>query len=214
LNDVLEWISKYSTIYTLNKKECLYYFPTSKLVDVNYGTLPNCSSLFRDRCYSLFPARPFTNSLIPISKHFEEQEKIFDEVKDKFENPTNRFYNETFPQVFKAIEEKGIQINKELFDKHFKYQHEEYFIKDSRVYTKYNLYNLTTRPTNSFNGVNFAALNKNDGSRAAFIPKTITSLNSITMHTTYASWRNSSTINSIMNRYILNWAVCISKRKR
>jgi hypothetical protein len=39
------------------------------------------------------------------------------------------------------------------------------------VYTKYNLYNLTTRPTNSFNGVNFAALNKNDGSRAAFIPR-------------------------------------------
>jgi hypothetical protein len=35
LDDVLEWISKYSTIYTLNKKECLYYFPTSKLVDVN-----------------------------------------------------------------------------------------------------------------------------------------------------------------------------------
>ena len=39
------------------------------------------------------------------------------------------------------------------------------------MYTKYNLYNLTTRPTNSFNGVNFAALNKNDGSRIAFIPK-------------------------------------------
>ena len=39
------------------------------------------------------------------------------------------------------------------------------------MYTKYNLYNLTTRPTNSFNGVNFAALNKNDGSRTAFIPK-------------------------------------------
>jgi len=39
------------------------------------------------------------------------------------------------------------------------------------VYTKYNLYNLTTRPTNSFNGVNFAALNKNDGSRTSLIPK-------------------------------------------
>ena len=171
LDEVLEWISKYSTIYTLNKKECLYYFPTSKLVDVSYGTLPNCSNVFRDWCYSVFPARPYTNSLIPISKHFEEQEKIFDEVKDKFERPSNQFYNETFPQVFKTIEEKGIQINKELFDKHFKYQHEEYFIKDSKVYTKYNLYNLTTRPTNSFNGVNFAALNKNDGSRSAFIPK-------------------------------------------
>jgi hypothetical protein len=33
------------------------------------------------------------------------------------------------------------------------------------------LYNFTSRPTNSFNGINFAALNKNNGQRASFIPQ-------------------------------------------
>jgi hypothetical protein len=33
------------------------------------------------------------------------------------------------------------------------------------------LYNFTSRPTNSFNGINFAALSKNNGQRASFIPQ-------------------------------------------
>jgi hypothetical protein len=44
-------------------------------------------------------------------------------------------------------------------------------IKDNKIYTQYNLYNFTSRPTNSFNGINFAALNKDNGSREAFIPQ-------------------------------------------
>jgi hypothetical protein len=39
------------------------------------------------------------------------------------------------------------------------------------VYTQYNLHTTTGRPSNSFNGVNFAALNKDNGSRKAFVPK-------------------------------------------
>jgi hypothetical protein len=171
LNEVLEWINRYNKIYTLNKKECLYYFPTPKLIDIPYKNPKNFNSLFSDWCYNNYADKPYVNSLIPISKHFEEQEKIFEEIKDNFNSPINYFYNETSPQVFKSIEEKGIKINREIFDKHFKYHNGDYFIKDDIIYTKYNLYNLTTRPTNSFNGINFAALNKNDGSRASFIPK-------------------------------------------
>ncbi len=37
-------------------------------------------------------------------------------------------------------------------------------------FLRYNLYNVTSRPTNAFNGINFLAFNKENGSRAAFIP--------------------------------------------
>jgi hypothetical protein len=109
--------------------------------------------------------------LVPISKIFETEERIFEELKEQDREPINEFYNDTFPRIFKAIEEQGLKIHPDYFEKHFKYHEKNWFLNAETVYTKYNLYNLTTRPTNSFNGVNFAALNKNDGSRTAFIPK-------------------------------------------
>ena len=171
---VMKWIdSKYDRIYTLNKKEVLYYFDNNKLVDISYDGDSDFQhyTKFRDRMYSHFSHLEFTNSLVPISKHYETEEKTYEDIKSSFLQNPNIFYNETLPKVFKAIEEQGIKIHPDYFHKHFKYNEKSWFLNGETVYTKYNLYNLTTRPTNSFNGVNFAALNKNDGSRTAFIPK-------------------------------------------
>jgi len=169
-NKIVEWIeSKYEKIYTINKKECLYYFDSPKLIDIPYDT-PNYSR-FRESIYHKYSYLPFCNSLVPISKHYETEEEIFNEIKEKLPTEINEFYNGIFPKVFKLIEEQGLRIHTDYFNKYFKYNEKEWFIHGETVHTKYNLYNLTTRPTNSFNGVNFAALNKNDGSRTAFIPK-------------------------------------------
>jgi hypothetical protein len=67
--------------------------------------------------------------------------------------------------VFKAIERNGIRVHKPTF--------EEYFhpIDGEFTYSQYNLKTLTTRPSNRFNGVNYAALNKENGSRKSFIPQ-------------------------------------------
>ena len=58
----------------------------------------------------------------------------------------------------------GIQIQPERF--------KEYFYDEAgpKVYTQYNLKTTTTRPSNKFKGVNYAALNKETGCRKAFIP--------------------------------------------
>ena len=171
--EIVQWIdSKFEKIYTLNKKEVLYYFNNDKLIDITDGNLSLVHrSKFADRMYNKFPDLDYVNSLIPISKHYETEEKNFEEIQQFFNRDSNVFYNDTFPKVFKAIEEQGIRIHPDYFHKHFKYNEKSWFLHGETVYTKYNLYNLTTRPTNSFNGVNFAALNKNDGSRIAFIPK-------------------------------------------
>ena len=170
-NTVIEWIdNRYKKIYTVNKKECLYYFNSPKLIDIAYDTNLDYT-LIRSRTHDRYGHLPFCTSLVPISKIYEEEEKIFSEIRERIPTEVNEFYNNTFPEVFKSIEEQGIKIHLDYFDKHFKYNEKEWFIHGETVYTKYNLYNLTTRPTNSFNGVNFAALNRNDGSRTAFIPK-------------------------------------------
>jgi hypothetical protein len=41
--------------------------------------------------------------------------------------------------------------------------------RDDRIYTSYNLATTTRRPSNSFNGVNFAAINKENGARRSYI---------------------------------------------
>ena len=179
LSKVLDFIEdKFEKIYTLNKKEVLYYFNSNKLIDIDgrykYKTIIGDNfTKFRDRVYNNFDSLGYTNSIIPISKHYESEEKTFQEIKQCFllDTDQNIFYNDIFPKVFKAIEEQGIRIHPDYFHKHFKYNDKSWFLRGETVYTKYNLYNLTTRPTNSFNGVNFAALNKNDGSRTALIPK-------------------------------------------
>jgi hypothetical protein len=56
-----------------------------------------------------------------------------------------------------------------LFNEHFNPQNINFSIKDNKIYTQYNLYNFTSRPTNTFNNINFAALNKSNGSREAII---------------------------------------------
>lgn len=169
---IKQWIeSKYEKIYTVNKKECLYHFDSPKLLNIPYDDNDLEYTHVRSRTYNKHGHLPFCNSLVPISKIYEQEEKIFEEIRGKIPTEINDFYDNTFPRVFKAIEEQGLKIHPDYFNKHFKYHEKEWFIQGETVYTKYNLYNLTTRPTNSFNGVNFAALNKNDGSRTAFIPK-------------------------------------------
>jgi hypothetical protein len=51
--------------------------------------------------------------------------------------------------------------------------YEQYFEQSTEgvVYTQYNFKTLTTRPSNTFNKINYAALNKENGCRKAFIPR-------------------------------------------
>jgi hypothetical protein len=67
--------------------------------------------------------------------------------------------------VFNAIERCGIRVHVPTFGDYF------HSIDGERVYTQYNLKTLTTRPSNKFRGVNYAALNKDNGCRKSFIPQ-------------------------------------------
>jgi hypothetical protein len=68
------------------------------------------------------------------------------------------FYNNKVVLAFFGIEKNGIKIDKYELDKHYELNHENYSIQGDRIYTCYNLATTTRRPSNSFNGINFAAL--------------------------------------------------------
>ena len=67
--------------------------------------------------------------------------------------------------VFGALEKSGLHINRQKFEEKFHLLNSDY------TYTQYNFKTLTTRPSNRFNGVNYAAINKDNGDRECFIPR-------------------------------------------
>jgi hypothetical protein len=167
-------LQKIERVWVQDKKQALYYFPLKCLCDLSQLIPPYIQDLPKvyNHFYSKYPNYKETNKLIPVTKHYEKCEHIYEhicsvlpkELPDWFD-----FYNSKVVLAFFGIEKNGLKINKYEFDKHYELNQEFYSIQDDRIYTSYNLATTTRRPSNSFNGVNFAAINKDDGARRSYI---------------------------------------------
>jgi len=163
-----EIVDKFEVLYCRDKKEILHYFPSKALYDItpppHTYILPTTKA--HDILYSIHKDEPNVNEFIPIVKHYEVCENIFLELKANINKTDDygKFYNERVSMVFNAIERVGIQIQKEEFRTHF------YDETNTKVYTQYNLKTLTTRPSNTYKGINYGALNQKNGCRKSFIP--------------------------------------------
>jgi hypothetical protein len=173
---VKHFIISHDVVRVLDKKYHRYFLPGGKLYDVNF--IEYIDELEHDtKVHVEFNRQKYylneVNSLIPISKHYEKWENIYKKATEKlvFKKwyKVNEFLNGPFTEVFYQIEKNGIGIDPRKFNKHFETTWKDNSIYGNTVFTQYNLYNLTTRPSNAFNGVNFAALPK-DHARESFEP--------------------------------------------
>lgn len=167
-------LRKISKVWVRDKKTALYYFQIKGLLDLSTltPTYIQSDTSAHSYFYNYYKTYSKTNKLIPVSKHYEKCEHIYNQVRSvvpKELPPYFDFYNNKVVLAFFGIEKNGLKINKYEFDKHYELDQEFYSISDDRIYTSYNLATTTRRPSNSFNGVNFAAINKENGSRRSFI---------------------------------------------
>ena len=96
------------------------------------------------------------NNVIPIMKHVEKCRKMVKVLKDTIEKNiqyVNLSYNNHILDDLRFIESNGLQTTNGI------------------VHSEYNLFTSTGRPSNRFGGINFAALNKKDGSRKQFVSR-------------------------------------------
>ena len=107
---------------------------------------------------------------IPIMKFIEVLSGIIDDW-DTLE-PCLPWIDDTMIPILSDVEQSGLGVDRKKFldrwpsnNKHI-HSHPQGDI----VYTEYNPYTITSRPSNRHGGVNFSALNKKDGSRQSFIP--------------------------------------------
>ena len=167
LNAVKHVINGLNNVYVRDKKEFLHYIIYKNLFDITL-TQPTYIQEYtktHNYFYNKYPHKKDINRVIPIVKHYEYCENLFNDLKNRINEPINDFYNNRATVVFNAVERSGIRINREKFESHFHPINGEY------TYTQYNFKTLTTRPSNKFKGVNYAALNKENGCREAFIPR-------------------------------------------
>ena len=166
-DEVYLYLKGLEKIYVRDKKEFLHYTILKQLVDITLGSPPYIlpQTTAHSTLYRRFPDLLTVNQLVPITKHYEVCEQIYDDLEHRVNTVVNPFYNDKATLVFNAIERNGIKINKDEFKKHFQRDPQDEF-----VFTSYNLNTLTTRPSNKFDGINYAALNKENGCRKSFIP--------------------------------------------
>ena len=187
ITDILDKLSKVNNLYVLDKKAVLHHFPTlsPQLIDVqlisSYNTLQDINvEQYESKVETDFKRKYYTeapSTLIPIAKHYEKYENVYDHIEQTINKISEdlepyAFLNHYVAPLFYNIEKQGIKLSKDPFIEHIKtLPNPKFSVSKGKIYTQYNLNTLTGRPSNAFNGINFAALNKTNGERAAFIPE-------------------------------------------
>ena len=145
--------------FVRDKKQLNHIVKLKNVVDVNlqYYMSKNepleweeLSTNTHDYFYRVMWKMKNTNRIIPILKHFElcrEQVKVLEKY---YQLPIHEQYNDEIINNLSFIESSGLRKD------------------DDIVYSEYNLYTSTGRPSNRFGGINFAALNKKDESRKPY----------------------------------------------
>ena len=137
----------------------LWWYTYGETYDETYYPTPTHTFYWR-RHQSL----PAVNSIVPLQKHLEMCQKIRHYawpmcVNAKLDASFLNF-NNLYPKVFAEIESAGLYVNAE-----FKLPE---LITNNFVYSNYNYHTTTGRPSNAYRGFNYAAMNKEDGTRSAF----------------------------------------------
>jgi len=91
-----------------------------------------------------------TNRIIPILKHLELCREQVTMLEKHYKLPIHEAYNNEIIENLSFIESSGLRKD------------------DDMVFSEYNLFTSTGRPSNRFGGINFAALNKKDESRKPY----------------------------------------------
>jgi hypothetical protein len=167
--------------YVLDKKEFLKIYNAKNLIDVNLVFYLNTNvpaeisqkyskaelsfiskSITMDNIYDIVPILKIKERLVDCANSIEF---VINSNKESELQESFEFLNNTTIESLYEIEKNGIYVNTEKLLKY----HPNYLLHvddNNLVYTDYNIYTSTGRPSNRFGNLNFAALNKDNGERA------------------------------------------------
>ena len=151
--------------YTYDRKKLNHLVEMDNVIDINlinYMSTGNPLDLEQidTNAHSFLNMRYYKkeniNTIVPVMKHLEkcrQISKILKDVIEKHKRYVNMSYNDEVLDNLTYIESNGLQTTNDV------------------VFSEYNVFTSTGRPSNRFGGTNFAALNKKDGSRKPYVSR-------------------------------------------
>lgn len=116
--------------------------------------------------YTRLGMRDGLGKSIPIMKWGEVLRSITNDWKLKSKDS---WIDDTMIPILSQTEQSGIRVDTKKFIDRWPQSLKN--LQGDIIYTEYNPYTLTSRPSNRHGGINFGALNKSDGTREVFIPQ-------------------------------------------
>ena len=164
-------------IYVINKKRNKYQLPDLDLYDVNLfqffkdgNIIESPQHVFTTHLHTTYYKINNTGLIIPFVIHQSEFDAEIDLIKGFGNNKTDtycyKFFNSVVTDTLFEVERVGLHVDANIFTQFFDTK-----VKKDKVFSEYNIYNPTGRPSNKFDSVNYVALNKENGCRASFISR-------------------------------------------
>ncbi len=162
--------------WTVDKKSFIQLLPVDNLLDLNLWNHLQTGEIIDEELLETNAHRFIyrskrecgdLNKVVPLLKHKEVFEKMcnrYFELDTSVSNIGFEKENSIVLETLSELESNGIYVNEECFKKHF----DAKINPNGLVYSRYNIYTSTGRPSNHFDNVNYAALNKDNGARSCF----------------------------------------------
>ena len=164
IKNLYKMLSKHK-FYTYDRKKLSHFVKLNNVIDVNLihymntGNPLNLEQIDTNAHNFLnmkYYKKENINTIVPVMKHLEKCRiisKILKDTIEKYDQSVNMSYNNEVLDNLTYIEKNGLQTT------------------NGKLYSEYNIYTSTGRPSNRFGGTNFAALNKSDGSRKPYVSR-------------------------------------------
>jgi len=168
-----KWLDK-EKVMTPDKKLLNHFYKFDNVVDKNFIWWIDTGKPFQNNIRNNaidFLSNKFynvkkLNEIVPLFKHNEYCSEVCEKMYLPHTGENEDYMNDVI-KAFTSIEKNGIKVSDDVCDifdvrvnKH---------ISDGKLYSQYNLWTATGRPSNSFGSVNFAALPPEK--RKAFVPE-------------------------------------------
>jgi hypothetical protein len=182
----LDWVFQLTNgkIFTPDKKRLMYVlFNTPKMYDiqsleyVSKGSITNIRG-FRDNVtrelQQKYLSHNDVNRVVPIYKLMEYCANYIEHIVELLDNRVElmttdphgyQFLSDIAIPALHFIESAGLHVDEAKFRQHFGSKGS---VTNNIVFSEYNLFTAAGRPSCRYGGINYAALNKDDGTRTAF----------------------------------------------
>ncbi len=144
----------------LNDVDTAYFLKGGQIIDyhqpIQHLVAPYLHKGYKEDIIQSIPILKLTEAIEPqLLKHINQKSKTYN------------WYNEIFIPILSEIERYGIRVDVKKFSD--RWPQASKHLKGDLIFTEYNPFTVTGRPSNRHGGINFAALNKSDGTRDVFI---------------------------------------------